>query len=69
MKKPECVIVDLDGTLFDSTELNKFIPKDKYDRDGWRNYNWNLHKVEINQIIALLAWILLCNRSIAAFFA
>ena len=43
------LIVDLDNTLFDSTELEKYIPVDKHDRAGWDLYATKYYLVKPNK--------------------
>lgn len=39
------LILDLDNCLFDSREWNKYIPSDKYSREGWDLFHKHIDKV------------------------
>lgn len=38
MLKMPCFVIDIDMVLFDSYQLEKNIPKDRYDRAGWDEF-------------------------------
>lgn len=50
-KKIKYLILDLDGCLFDSRALSKYIPKNHNDREGWDIFHLHVGEESINEEI------------------
>jgi hypothetical protein len=57
--KLNCIVCDIDGCIFDSRNILKYIPEDKNSRIGWDNFNLHLYEIKPNNnlinIIKLLS--------------
>lgn len=58
------IILDLDGCLFNSNCLAKYIPEDKSSREGWDNFHRHYGEISINEEMVKFIATLITTRGL-----